>query len=48
MKGVEFVDVEATISSKRDMIAFITRDEYVDIPRILSEDDFDKLIYLGP
>jgi len=47
-QGAEYVDVEATISAKRDKLEFFVREEYLSASFFFSTDEYEQLIYLGP
>jgi len=47
-QGDEYVDVEATISAKRDKLEFFVREEYLSASFFFSTDEYEQLIYLGP
>jgi len=48
-QGVEFVDIDGTVSDVRDRVEFVVKDEYY-IPEItkFSPLTYDELIYMGP
>ncbi|MBC7088748.1 MAG: hypothetical protein H5T96_09840 [Tissierellales bacterium] len=47
-QGAEYVDVEATITAKRDRLEFFVREEYLTASFFFSTEEYEQLIYLGP